>query len=166
MAGPRRSRDPSKALGCHDRALGLLSVRARSRGELEMRLLRAGFEVDEVRDELERLEEVGLIDDEAFASTVATHHLTVRGSGRRVVERELFAKGIDRGLIERTLAGSDGDETERAERLARERARRLSNLPSETAYARLVSFLGRRGYPAEVAHPAARRALDLAGTDE
>ena len=26
MAGPRRSRDPSKALGLHDRALGLLSV--------------------------------------------------------------------------------------------------------------------------------------------
>ncbi len=166
MAGPRRSRDPSKALGCHDRALRLLSVRARSRRELELRLLRAGFEADEVQAELARLEEVGLVDDEAFASAVATHHLTVQGSGRRVAERELFAKGIDRGLIERTLADFGGDEAERAEVLARERARRLANLPREKAYARLVAFLGRRGYPGDVAHAAARRALDPARTDE
>ncbi len=143
-----------------------MSVRARSRRELEVRLLRAGFESDEVDAELARLEEVGLIDDEAFASAVATHHLTVRGSGRRVAERELFAKGVDRAVIERTLADIGGDEAERAEVLARERARRLVNLPAETAYARLVGFLGRRGYPADVAHPAARRALDLARTDQ
>jgi regulatory protein len=166
LAGPRRSRDPGKALGLHDRALRLLSVRARSRRELEVRLLRAGFEADEVRHELERLEEVGLIDDEAFASAVATHHLTVQGSGRRVAERELFAKGIDRAVIERTLSQFGGDEAGRADLLARERARRLSNLPREKAYARLVAFLGRRGYPAELAHPAARRALDLGGADE
>ena len=166
MAGPRRSRDSSKALGLHDRALRLLSVRARSRRELEGRLRRAGFEADDVHEELDRLQEVGLLDDEAFASAVANHHLTVRGSGRRVAERELFVKGIDRAVIERTLAEIGGDEAERAALLARERAGRLAGLPVETAYARLVAFLGRRGYAADVAHPAARRALDLARTDE
>jgi regulatory protein len=161
LAGPRRSREPKHPLGCHDRALGLLAVRARSRRELEVRLLRAGFDAEEVRDELTRLEEVGLLDDAAFASALANHHLNVRGSGRRVAERELFAKGVDRALIDRTLADHPEDETDRAEHLARGRVGRLASLPREKAYARLVSFLARRGYGAAVAHGAARRVLEL-----
>jgi regulatory protein len=139
----------------------LLAVRARSRRELEVRLLRAGFDPQEVQDELTRLEEVGLLDDEEFASALANHHLNVRGSGRRVAERELFAKGVDRALIDRTLADHPADESERAEDLARGRVARLGNLPREKAYARLVSFLARRGYEAAVAHRAAKRALEL-----
>ena len=161
MAGPRRSREPKHPLGCHDRALRLLAVRARSRRELEVRLLRAGFDSQEVQDELTRLEEVGLLDDEAFASALANHHLNVRGSGRRVAERELFAKGVDRALIERTLADHPDDETARAEDLAQSRVGRLANLPPEKAYARLVSFLARRGYGSAEAHRAAKRALEL-----
>ncbi|MEX2421349.1 MAG: RecX family transcriptional regulator, partial [Actinomycetota bacterium] len=89
------------------------------------------------------------------------HHLNVRGSGRRVAERELYAKGVDRALIERTLADHPDDESGRAEDLARGRVARLGNLPREKAYARLVSFLARRGYEAAVAHRAAKRALGL-----
>jgi len=136
-------------------------VRARSRRELEVRLLRAGFEAQEVQDELTRLEEVGLLDDEAFATALANHHLNVRGSGRRVAERELFAKGVDRALIDRTLADHPEDESGRAEQLAQARVGKLANLPPEKAYARLVSFLARRGYGAAVAHRAAKRALEL-----
>ena len=126
-----------------------------------MRLLRAGFEAQEVQDELTRLEEVGLLDDEAFATALANHHLNVRGSGRRVAERELFAKGVDRALIDRTLADHPEDESGRAEQLAQARVGKLANLPPEKAYARLVSFLARRGYGAAVAHRAAKRALEL-----
>ncbi len=161
MAGPRRSREPKQLLDCHERALRLLAVRARSRRELEVRLLRAGFEAEEVQDEVSRLEEVGLLDDEAFATALVNHHVKVRGSGRRVAERELFAKGIDRALIERTLAGHPVDESGLAEELARGRVARLANLPRDKAYARLVSFLARRGYEAAVARRAAKRALEL-----
>ena len=45
-----------KRKDCHERALGLLAVRQRSRRELERRLLQAGFEDDEVQESLERLE--------------------------------------------------------------------------------------------------------------
>ena len=43
MARPG-SRKPKNPKSCHERALGLLAVRARSRRELERRLLQAGFE--------------------------------------------------------------------------------------------------------------------------
>lgn len=159
MAGPRRSREPKAPLDCHERALRLLAVRPRSRRELQTRLLRAGFETSEVDGELERLAAVGLVDDEEFARAVAVHQLGARHAGRRAVVSSLAAKGVDRGTIERTLEELGGSDAERADELARSRAGRLSGLPPEKAYARLVSFLVRRGHDPETARAAARRAL-------
>jgi regulatory protein len=151
-----------KPLDAHERALRLLSVRARSRRELESRLLRAGFEYGEVLDELARLEAVGLVDDEAFARQVAEHELGNRGSGRRAVVSRLLVAGVDRDSIDRVMEdlGSDSED-ERALEVARVRARRLAALPPDRAFGRLVGFLARRGYDPQVARRAARRAVDL-----
>ncbi|HJS26342.1 MAG TPA: regulatory protein RecX [Actinomycetota bacterium] len=161
---PRRSREPKHPMDCHERALRLLSVRPRSRHELAKRLRLAGFESQEVHEELDRLEAVGLVDDESFARAVAEHQVKVRRAGRRAVSSALAAKGVDRGTIEETLASLGGNDEGRAEELALERARRLSGLPPEKAYARLVGLLQRRGYDGSVARSAARSAI-LRSTD-
>jgi len=168
LAGPRRSREPKNPLGCHDRALLLLGVRARSRAELSSRLLRAGFGPEEVEAELLRLEEVGLLDDGAFARELAQHHLSVRRSGRRAVVSALAAKGVGRATIDRTLAELDpeGLESDRALELAADRARRLRGLAPEVAFGRLVSLLARRGYDGATARSAARAALQVDGPDD
>lgn len=138
-------------------------MRARSRHELSSRLLRAGFEAEEVEAELSRLEEVGLVDDRAFAHELAEHQLTVKMSGRRAVSSALAAKGVSRVMIERTLAELDAgqDEADRACALARDRARRLGGLAPEVAFSRLVSFLARRGYDGGTARAAASKALSV-----
>jgi regulatory protein len=160
LAAPGRSRESKQQrLDCHERALRLLSVRPRSRHELASRLRTAGFESAEVQEELERLEAVGLVDDESFARAVAEHQVKVRRAGRRAVVSALAAKGVARRTIEETLASLGGDEEDRAEALARDRARALANLPSEEAYLRLVGLLQRRGYDGLVARSAARSAL-------
>src|SRR5512134_1639482 len=92
-----------KRLDCHERALRLLSVRPRSRRELQLRLRGAGFEAEEVEAELARLEAVGPVDDEAFSRAVVEHELTVRRSGRRAVGSRLAARGVDRATIEAAL---------------------------------------------------------------
>jgi regulatory protein len=149
-------------LDVHERALRLLAVRARSRRELERRLLDAGFEVDEVADELGRLESVGLVDDETFARQVAEHELRTRRVGSRSVAGRLAAKGVDRGTIERALAEVPAaPEEERALELARARARRLRGLSTEAAYGRLVPFLLRRGFDGSVARTAAAKAVEV-----
>jgi regulatory protein len=147
---------------CHERALGLLAVRPRSRRELELRLRRAGFDPDEVDGELGRLEAVGLVDDEAFARQVVEHELSRRGSGRRAIVSRLAAKGVARDTIELALEEvvPEADE-ERAVALARARASRLGGLAPEQAFVRLVGFLARRGYDSGVSRRAARRALEL-----
>jgi regulatory protein len=150
-------------LSCHERALGLLAVRTRSRRELQTRLVRAGFEPGEVEGELERLSAVGLVDDARFAQELAEHAVGVKLAGRRAVVSALAAKGVDRGTIDATVAGLGGDEGERALQLARTRARRLAGLPPETAYRRLVSLLVRHGYEAGTARGAASAALRVEG---
>jgi regulatory protein len=163
LTGPRGSRQPKHRRSCHDRALGLLAVRPRSRRELELRLLRAGFDRDEVAQELERLSAVGLVDDRRFAESFAEHAVGTKLAGRRAVVAALSARGVDRATIERTLAQVPGGEADRAVELARLRATRLTGLPPEVAARRLVGFLARRGYEAGVARRAAAAALGLEG---
>jgi regulatory protein len=158
MATKRTVRRP---LDCHERALRLLAVRPRARRELESRLRQAGFETAEVSSELDRLEEVGLLDDGAFARELADHHMTVRGSARRAVAAALASKGVSRETIDRTLAGMEEDESVRALEVAKDRARRLTSLRPEAAYGRLLSFLARRGYDGGISREAARAALGL-----
>jgi hypothetical protein len=62
-------------------------------------------------------------------------------------------------VAEEALAGLEQEEESRAFHLALSRAPRLDPAQPEAALRRLVSLLVRRGYPPEVAHQAARRAL-------
>lgn len=166
MPGSRRSREPKNPLPLHERALGLLAVRPRSRHELRQRLVRAGFDPTEVEEELARLEGVGLVDDDRFAEELVEHAVGRRLEGRRSVASSLMAKGIDRGTIDRTLEGVGSHDGSRAVELAKLRVGRLRSIPPEAAYRRLVSFLARRGYDGAVARAAARQALSLDGLEE
>lgn len=152
---------PKNPRSCHDRALGLLAVRPRSRRELERRLLGARFEPGEVEDVLVRLERVGLVDDEAFARQFAEHRFGPRKEGSRAVMHGLRAAGIAPSLAEAITQDAPGDDEERAADLARSRVSRLAGLPAEKAFARLSSLLMRRGYGPEIARNAARKALEI-----
>lgn len=151
---------------CHERALGLLAVRARSRRELETRLRAAGFESSEVGDVLVRLERVGLVDDEAFARQLADHRFGVKRSGGRSVTSELLGKGISPAVVTSVVAEARESEEERAAALAASRASRLTAVDPVKAFNRLSSLLMRRGYSPEIARSAARRALRVEAAEE
>jgi regulatory protein len=155
----RTGKRSGKRKDVHERALGLLAVRQRSRGELERRLVQAGFEHGEVDEELQRLEAVGLIDDEAFARAVVESRMGSRGESQRVVAMHLTRAGVSSDVATGALDDAlEGDE-ERAQRLAETKAMRLGGLEPQVAFQRLYGFLARRGYSPDVARTAARRAL-------
>ena len=159
-------REP-KRRDVHERALGLLAVRARSRRELERRLRQAGFEDDAVDEEIARLEQVGLIDDQAFARQLAEHAFGAGGRGRRAVASALAAKGVDSTVAKATMDEFDHGEDERALEIARARATRLTGIDPTKAFQRLSSFLMRRGFAPEISRSAARAALALVeGADQ
>ena len=157
---------PKNPKSCHERALGLLAVRPRSRRELERRLLGARFDPDEVEDVLVRLERVGLVDDEAFARQFAEHRFGSRKEGSRAVAQGLRAAGIESSLAEAVSKGAPDDDEERAAELARSRVTRLSGVSPEKAFARLSSLLMRRGYGPQIARSAARKALEIPVGDD
>ncbi len=161
-----RRREPKNPKSCHERALGLLAVRPRTRRELERRLLQARFEAGEVHDVLDRLELVGLIDDEAFARQYAEHRFEVRHEGRRAVANGLRAAGVSAELAVAVSGAAPEAEDERAEALARSRANRFSGVEPQRAFARLTSLLMRRGFAPDVARAAARKALELPFQDD
>ena len=160
---PRTAKHPKS---CHERALGLLAVRARSRRELQGRLRQAGFEAAEIEDVLERLGRVGLVDDAAFARQVAEHRFGIKNSGARAVSHELLAKGVSTSLVAEIVGEADAGEEDRADALARTRASRLRTVEPAKAFQRLSSLLMRRGFGPETARRAARKALEVEATEE
>jgi regulatory protein len=164
---PRRdSAGPGKRKDAHERALGLLAVRQRSRRELQRRLEQAGFEPNDVADELERLEQVGLIDDEAFARAVAEHGFGSRRQGRRAVASKLAAAGVASAITAAILDELGGDEETRARKLAVAKAARMTGMAPDKAFSRLYGLLARRGFAPGVAREAARKALAVEGFEE
>jgi SOS response regulatory protein OraA/RecX len=126
---------------------------------MQMRLLRAGFDHDEVEGEIATLERVRLLDDEQFARDLAVHATTHRRTGSRGVRQALMAKGVAADTIDEVCAPlADGD-ADRAQHLAEARLRSLRGLDRATAYRRLTSFLMRRGHAPGTAYEVATRVL-------
>ena len=134
-----------------DKALELLSFRARSEGELEGRLRRAGHSPAAAASALERCRELGYVDDHAFALAHVRDRLRLRPKGRRALRSELYRKGVDRDLaeaaIEQGFEESTLDESGLARRLAARRARKLRGFEPSAARRRLAAYLSRRGFP-------------------
>jgi regulatory protein len=145
------SPDPAVAARqARDLCLRLLTDRARTRHELEDVLLAEELPPDVVVSVLDRLEDLQLIDDAAYAEAFVRSRQRA-GVAKRSVSRELRVKGIAEDEAEAALSTIDADqERETALLLATRRARRSAGLAPEVRRRRLYGFLARRGYPAEV----------------
>lgn len=131
--------------------LRLLTGAPRTRAELATALRRRGAPDDVAAPVLDRLTEVGLIDDAAYARAWVSSRQAGRGLGRRALAEELTRKGVDRTLVAEVVSCiDDDDELATARALAARRARLTRDLPTTTRHRRLVGLLARRGYSAAV----------------
>ena len=139
-----------------------LTLAARTRAELAEGLVERGFDIDVIDRVLDRFEEVGLIDDAAFAASwVASRHRT-RGAARSVLRQELRNKGVDDELAESALATiTPEDELIRARALVDRKLISLRCDDREQSARRLVAYLRRRGYGGSIAFTVVSVALDL-----
>ncbi|HEY5639951.1 MAG TPA: RecX family transcriptional regulator [Dehalococcoidia bacterium] len=125
-------------------ALRLLSYRPRS--EREMRdALRARRIPEAIAGEtLDRLRELQLLDDEAFAEAWTESRQRNSPRGRRLLLTELAQKGVEREVARQSVAAID--EEAAAVRAGRKRSRTLRNLKFGDFRRRLGDFLARRGF--------------------
>jgi regulatory protein len=159
-------------------ATRFLGARPRTRWELERRLRRAGVEQPVIDATLERLADLGYVDDAAFARWWGEQRDRHAPRGRRLIEAELRRSGVPRDVIDAFRdehadperapedASLPGTEAERArDALARHlRGRRLPDEPK--ALARIGMFLVRRGFDPETVRMALRDAGAEADTVE
>ena len=142
-----------------DGAVRLLSVRARSEGEIRRKLTERGYMDDTVDMVLYKLEKEGLVDDEAFAREWAASRARSQVGQARIL-RELTQQGLSRACAQRAVAALDAQEGEdAAEALARKLLRRYAGEADERkAMGKMLAAMARRGYGFEEA----RRALEAA----
>ena len=151
-------------------AAAFLAVRSRSVDETRKRLVHLGYPVAIVEQVLERLVEIGYLDDEAFARAWVESRDRARPRGSTALRRELQRKGVpddviiqvleERAATSSSTAAAD-DAAIDADRAAAMRLveRRASTLRRETDPRRrrqkAYALLARNGFAPDVCHEVA-----------
>jgi regulatory protein len=132
-------------------ALRQLSHSPKTRAQLQQALLKKGVPSEGVEEVLDRLTEIGLIDDLAYA------HLFVRSrcAGKRIsrssLMRELRAKGVAEDFARTAVDEiSDEDEYLLARVAAEKKLRSMRGLDRDVVVRRVISLLARKGYSSAV----------------
>lgn len=144
--------------------LDALTGQARSRKELADKLAKKDVPADLAAALLDRFEEVGLVDDEAFARAWIASRQPGKGLARRALAQELRRKGIDDEVARAALDEIDPDDEDAAARaLVRKKLRTMRGLERDKATRRLVGMLARKGYGPGMAYAVVK---DELGADD
>jgi regulatory protein len=140
--------------------LRLLTIAPRTRRQLAEALRRREIPDAVVEQVLDRLTDVRLIDDAAYAEAfVVTRHRD-RGLGPSALRAELQRKGVAPDLAVEAVSAIDPEaERARAAALVARRVDAAMAAGPEAARRRLVGLLARRGYGPDVAVPVVDEAL-------
>ncbi|MFI2641244.1 recombination regulator RecX [Streptomyces sp. NPDC018610] len=146
--------------------LRLLTGTPRTRKQLADALREREIPDDAAQEVLSRFEEVGLIDDSAFADAWVESRHHGRGLARRALARELRTKGVDATLIDEAVGRLDADQEEATAReLVARKLRSTRGLDRDKRLRRLAGMLARKGYSQGLALRVVRQALEEEGED-
>ncbi|MFF3334318.1 recombination regulator RecX [Streptomyces sp. NPDC002888] len=146
--------------------LRLLTGTPRTRKQLEDALRKREIPDDVTEEVLSRFEEVGLINDSAFADAWVESRHHGRGLARRALARELRTKGVDPGLIDEAVAQLHSEQEEATAReLVARKLRATRGLDRDKRLRRLAGMLARKGYSEGMALRVVRQALEEEGED-
>jgi regulatory protein len=139
-----------------------LAAQARTRVELSRALQAKQIPIEAAEAVLDRMEAIGLIDDQGFAHDWVESRQQRRHLSKTALRRELTAKGVDRESIDSALEEVDSeDELTAARSLAAKKASAMSGLDAPVRYRRLAGMLGRRGFNPGVINQVVNEAVRL-----
>lgn len=142
-------------------------MQARSRHELAEILRKKGIPGEVSDAVLDRMTEVGLINDQAFAEAWVESRQQRRHLSRAGVRQELQRKGLDRELVNDTVAEiSSDDEYAAARALAEKKLRSVRSLEPVVQRRRIAGALARRGFGPGIANQVLTDVLNADPADE
>lgn len=126
-----------------EKALWLISYRDHSSKELYQKL-RKDYSEEATQNALQRMQELGLINDEAFARRYATELHTSKHLSPSTIRYKLIEKGIDRELADEIIESLQIDPQEEIAALVEKKY--AHSLSDEKGVRRTVAALQRAGY--------------------
>jgi regulatory protein len=143
-------------LGAVESALRLLAMGPRSEHDLRERLTRRrGFRREAVDHAVQRMRDLGYLNDAAFARLWVESRQSSTPRSKRALAFELSRRGVDREQLDAALESvSDADAAYDA---AQRRLRSLRGLDRQTFERRLGNFLNSRGFGYGVARSTIQR---------
>ena len=142
-----------------DAALGRLNRRAMSRRQLKDKLEGLGHEEAIAERVLDRLADLGFLDDEAFGRELIRQTVDASPAGPRLLRSKLAQRGLEGHLIDRLVAEqapSADQAAEEAAALARKKLATLTRLDPPARKRRLWAMLVRRGFDHDTIETALR----------
>lgn len=128
-----------------NRALKYLSLRARSKKELEEYLARKKFEQKAISQTIEKLIELKFLNDEAYGESFTRTRQEYKGKSKYFIKYELQQKGLDGDVIEKILISSQ-DDLKTARDFILRKKRIYSNLGKKEFREKLIRLLSSRGF--------------------
>ena len=132
------------AQSCLEVALRYLNYRPRSEQELRQRLSQRGFDPEVISQTIQRLQEMGQVNNVAFAQFWVENRQAFRPRSQLRLRRELQAKGVERETIETVVSGLD-DETN-AYLIAQKKQKNWDGSDIQAWRRRMGAYLSRHGF--------------------
>lgn len=132
-----------------DRAVNLLTYKARSIKELRERLLEKDWTNEQTVDEvIEKLKSYGYLNDETFAKNLASSKLRQKPIGKRLLQQELSQKKLDKETVNEAIekAFEDTPEEEIIERAIAKRLRLKGKPETREDTKKFYDYLLRQGF--------------------
>ena len=144
------------------RAANLVSARPMAKSALTKKLRAHGASEEDAVDAADWLEELGALDDAAYAALLVRHY-SASGYGAARIRDELFRRGVAREYWDEALANAP-DAGETIGRLLAQKMR--GGVPDERERQRLTAMLLRRGFSWQEIRPALRELGEAYEEDE
>lgn len=143
-----------------DAALRLLDRCDRSVGECRAKLTEKGYPPEAIEAALNRLIEVGILNDLRYALMLARTRHTERGLVGPALRQELQRKQLPPQIIAQAMEEVTTESAYQiAQYLVEKKLRTLKNHPRDVQYRRLLGMLARKGYSGNIANQAISTAL-------
>ena len=129
-------------------ALNLLSFRMRSLSELKQRLLKKGYDVQDIEPLLEEFDAKNILNDSEFALAFSRDKIRSKGIGPSILKVELSNHHLPQNLVEDTVNRMYTEfpiDTLLGNHLKKKKICRNSQL-QEREKSRIVNFLKRKGF--------------------
>ena len=144
-----------------DAALKHLGYRARTAREMERYLDECQYGEVEIMETVQRLMELGLIDDQAFAEEFIRTRLAAKPVSRAHLREQLLSHEIPKEIVEAALQAVDEDrERDNALEIAQKYLRQFAGLEENARRDRALKRLLSRGFGFDTARAALETALE------